>query len=87
MGFFLYWSLSAFSISRFMGIPVSMDIYLTSSSNFLSIVVLIVSRLILFFGRPSFFLFGRPIILLFMQVYIDKLIINIFYRLILMNRQ
>ena len=86
MAFFSYWSLSAFSISRFMGIPVSMDIYLTSSSNFLSIVVLIISRLILLFGRPSFFLFGRPIILLFMQVNIDKLIINNFYRLILMNR-
>ena len=78
MDFFSYLSLRAFSISRFMGIPVSMDIYLTSSSNFLSIVVLIISRLILLFGRPSFFLFGRPIILLFMQVYIDKLIINIF---------
>ena len=68
-----------------MGIPVSMDIYLTSSSNFLSIVVLIIPRLILFFGRPSFLLFGRPsfllfgrpIILLLMQVYIDKLIINV----------
>jgi len=60
-----------------MGIPVSTDISLTSSSNFLSIVVLIVSRLILFFGRPIILLFGRPIILLFMQVYIDKLIISV----------
>ena len=70
-----------------MGIPVSMDIYLTSSSNFLSIVVLIISRLILLFGRPSFLLFGRPIILLFMQVYIDETIINEFYILILMKNQ
>jgi hypothetical protein len=38
----------------------------------LSIVVLIISRLILLFGRPRFLLFGRPIICLFMQVYIDK---------------
>jgi len=57
LGFFSYLSRSAFSISRLMGIPVFTDISLTSSINFLSIVVLIVSRLILLFGRAIFYPF------------------------------
>ena len=54
---FSYLSRSAFSISRLMGIPVFTDISLTFSINFLSIVVLIVSRLILLFGRAIFYPF------------------------------